>query len=306
MATIKKELVHAILNRAYGLNKDFNNQNNLEEQCEFLKQTVLAEKSLTKGEKSYAIKLINEDFDYYKIIYNKETKRICKDCQVECLATLYYCENCVRNYLKTKISNWTSGNNDIDNLIQKCQMETLKSDGIVEWIPYNNLQNIKYKLKAVSLRFTRQIGSMEGKSHLTISNKYGQIVLCYGITQDPSDGIYMLVMIKMHENLREYLQQNHSKLTWKDRIKIIYDIIPLVRIIYKENAIHRDLYSGNILFHQLNQIFYISDLGICGPANKSLNSVYENLPYIAPEVIAKKEYSFASDFHNIGMLMWEI
>ena len=64
----------------------------------------------------------------------------------ECLATLY-CEHCVRNYLKAKFSTWTSGNNDIDNLIQKCQLETIKPNMIIEWIPYNHLQNIKYLTK---------------------------------------------------------------------------------------------------------------------------------------------------------------
>src|SRR5436190_23935934 len=58
-----------------------------------------------------------------------------------------YCENCVRNYLKENFSNWTSGNNDIDNLIQKCQMETLSPNMIIEWIPYNHLQNIEYLTK---------------------------------------------------------------------------------------------------------------------------------------------------------------
>ena len=46
-----------------------------------------------------------------------------------------------------KFSNWTSGNNDIDNLIQKCQMETFSLYNIVERIPYSNLQNIKYLTK---------------------------------------------------------------------------------------------------------------------------------------------------------------
>ena len=42
---------------------------------------------------------------------------------------------------------WPSGNNDIDDLIQKCQMETIHPSKIVEWIPYNSLQNIKYLTK---------------------------------------------------------------------------------------------------------------------------------------------------------------
>ena len=73
-------------------------------------------------------------------------KRICENCQDECLARLY-CEHCVRNYLKSKFSNWTSGNSDIDNLLQQCQMETLRPDKIVEWIPYFNFKNIKYLTK---------------------------------------------------------------------------------------------------------------------------------------------------------------
>src|SRR3954462_12734175 len=145
MAAIRKKVVHAAIHRAYAL-LDSNIQNNLDKQHEFKKQTILADESLTKDEKSEAIKWLNEDYDYYKIIYNEGTKRICENCQDECLATLY-CEHCVRNYLVANFSTWTSGNDDIDNLIQQCQMETFKPNKIIEWIPYNNLQYIKYLTK---------------------------------------------------------------------------------------------------------------------------------------------------------------
>src|ERR1051325_2797171 len=144
MATIREELVRAAINRAFALT-DYS-QNNFVKIFEFRKQTILADESLTKDEKSYAIKRINEEFDYDKIRLNKGTKRICENCQDECLATLF-CEHCVRNYLKANFSNWTSGNDDIDNLIQKCQMETLVPDKIPEWIQYNHLINIKYLTK---------------------------------------------------------------------------------------------------------------------------------------------------------------
>ncbi len=116
----------------------------------------------------------------------------------------------------------------------------------------------------------------------------------------------MLVIDYMNINLREYLQQNHNKLTWKERIQIADIIIKTLAKIHVVNAIHRDLHSGNILFSHINQVFYISDLGFCGPANKPLDSIYGNLPYIAPEVVIKKIYTFASDIYSIGMLMWEI
>jgi len=116
----------------------------------------------------------------------------------------------------------------------------------------------------------------------------------------------MLVMNKFDMDLRKYLQQNHNQLTWKERIKITVEIIYALRDIHRANAIHRDLHSGNLLFVQMLQRFDISDLGFCGPADKSPTSIYGNLPYIAPEVISRKEYTFKSDIYSIGMLMWEI
>jgi hypothetical protein len=50
------------------------------------------------------------------------------------------------------------------------------------------------------------------------------------------------------------------------------NIIDSLIKIHKENAIHRDLHSGNILSY--NQFFYISDLRFCGPVDKPLNSIY--------------------------------
>jgi hypothetical protein len=145
MTSIQEKLVCATIDRAYALT-DYNIQDTLDKQFEFRRQTILADESLTKDEESYAIKILNKDFDDYKIQYNEGTKRICENCHEECLATLY-CEHCVRNYLKTNFSNWTSGNNDIDNLIQQCQMETLRPDKIIEWIPYNNFTDIEYLTK---------------------------------------------------------------------------------------------------------------------------------------------------------------
>ena len=113
-------------------------------------------------------------------------------------------------------------------------------------------------------------------------------------------------MLRMNIDLRKYLQHNHNQLTWKERIEIAYDIIAALIYIHEEDAIHRDLHSGNILHSTMSYQWYISDLGFCGPADKPLNTIYGNLPYIAPEVIAGKGYTKASDVYSIGMLMWEI
>ncbi|EXX59513.1 Cmk2p [Rhizophagus irregularis DAOM 197198w] len=225
-------------------------------------------------------------------------------------------------------------------------MKAIEPDSIVEWIPYSNLKNINYLTKGgcseiytaewihgrydewdskeqqlkrfgeqdVVLKRLENFESAnkrwfeEATSHLNISNKWSDsIVQCYGLTQDLLNGDYMLVMDKFDTDLRKYLQQNHNQFTWKERIQIAVNIIDaLYKIHHYENAIHRDLHSGNILFAQRSQKFDISDLGFCGPADKPLKSIYGNLPYIAPEVIAGKETTFKSDIYSIAMLMWEI
>ena len=117
----------------------------------------------------------------------------------------------------------------------------------------------------------------------------------------------MLVIDKMDVDLRKYLQHNHNQLTWKERIEITYTIINNLRCIHsEENVVHRDLHSGNVLHLQYNNNWYISDLGFCGPADKSLNYTYGNLPYVAPEVIVGREYTYASDIYSIAMIMWEL
>ncbi|CAB4421442.1 unnamed protein product [Rhizophagus irregularis] len=318
MSTIRLELIHATAHRAYSL-IDYNIHNDMHEQYEFQKQFILADKLLTYDEKTEAIRLITEIYDQNKVLLNSGTKRICENCKQECLATLY-CEYCVRNYLKANFKNWTSGNNDIDNLIQKCQLETLMPNQVVEWIPYNNLKNIKYLTKggfsdiytAVILKVLEKVENAnqswfeEAKTHLTIGNKRTTVVTCYGLTQNLSNGNYMLVMMKMDMDLREFLQQNYNQLTWKEKIRIAFEIINAFYFIHLEKAIHRDLHSGNILYLQYNDRWIISDFGFCGPADKSSKSIYGNLPYIAPEVINGKGYTFASDIYSIAILMWEI
>src|SRR5437764_14998872 len=111
MSAMRYELIHAANNRAYATNI----HNDIHKLYEFTKQTVLADKSLTEDEKTEAIRLLTKNYDRRKVLNNEGTKRICENCNQECLATLY-CEYCVRNYLIASFSNWTSGNDDIDNL----------------------------------------------------------------------------------------------------------------------------------------------------------------------------------------------
>ncbi|EXX52777.1 hypothetical protein RirG_250110 [Rhizophagus irregularis DAOM 197198w] len=55
-----------------------------------------------------------------------------------------WCKQCETNKLRKNFTNWTSGNEKIDNFIQEKQLEINNSWNIVfEWIPYNKFLDIK-------------------------------------------------------------------------------------------------------------------------------------------------------------------
>src|ERR1043165_9623467 len=98
MSAIRKEVINDAINKATVLLYS-NCHNDLTKRYEFAKQTILADKSLTNSEETQVIQKLNRSFDIHKIILNEGEKRICKNCQEYCLAT-FYCEHCIRNYLK--------------------------------------------------------------------------------------------------------------------------------------------------------------------------------------------------------------
>src|SRR5688572_3688142 len=123
MSDIQIELIQATINKVNAL-IDFDIYKDFHKRYEFQNQTALADKSLTEDVKSGVMREFDKLYDRNKVMFNEGTKRICENCNQECLATLF-CELCVQNYLKANFKNWTSGIDDIDKLIQKCQGEAL-------------------------------------------------------------------------------------------------------------------------------------------------------------------------------------
>ncbi|CAB5318367.1 unnamed protein product [Rhizophagus irregularis] len=77
---------------------------------------------------------------YTESIYDNE----CKRCGEHNDYQWGWCKSCQINDFKKNFTNWTSGNEKIDSLIQKKQFEINKSfDIIIEWISYDQFDDIK-------------------------------------------------------------------------------------------------------------------------------------------------------------------
>ncbi|CAI2174065.1 14199_t:CDS:2 [Funneliformis geosporum] len=131
---------------------------------------------------------------------------------------------------------------------------------------------------------------------------------CYGMSQDPSTKNYVIVLeYAEHGNLRKYLSENVANTSWKLKLSLACDIARALKTIHGANLIHRDFHCGNVLI-TYDVYTAMGDLGLCRPIDNKLEEgqVYGVLPYLAPEVIKKQEFSKSSDIYSFAYMMWEI
>src|SRR5436305_14100744 len=114
------------------------------------------------------------------------------------------------------------------------------------------------------------------------------IVLCYGITKNPEANNFMMVMRYIRNgSLRQHLNKSFSSLNWENKLLNLLFIANGLSEIHEKKLIHQDFHCGNILSD--DNYAYITDLGLCKPANvkpsqSSNKKIYGVLPYVAPEV----------------------
>ncbi|CAG8480933.1 10139_t:CDS:2 [Dentiscutata heterogama] len=300
-------------------NKEFTNQDSL---IKFFKSNIDKEESIKPSEKIFLKTWIDNWVEENNISREIGETRVCETCQTPTYAKKF-CEYCIRGYLTRNFSNWSSGVNEIDDLIRKCQKKTIRPDYIVEWIPYGNF--VKPKLETTggcaSIYSTIWLGGrydrwnadkkqlertgdrkvilkywenssnpnkrwfLEVKQHLNFMMRTNSVVKCYGLTKEPESQNFMLVLEPMTNNLFDFLLKNASSLNWQQRIEILYDITYSLMKIHGSELIHRDLHPGNILQGHNSNNWYISDLGFCGPVVQEPGDIYVNPPYAAPEVL---------------------
>ncbi|EXX72103.1 Cdc15p [Rhizophagus irregularis DAOM 197198w] len=223
-----------------------------------------------------------------KIIYmdeiekRKEVYGICGECN-EPGTGEYWCQPCNAKRFEENFKNWTSGNKEIDELIQH-------SLGV--FVALKSLDNSS----EISTDFLNEI-----KSHLQIF--IWDIIYCYGITQDPNTKDYMMVSYYCENgNLRNYYLNNSDNIKLYHLLEIANGLLS----IHNAEKVHKDFHSCNILE---GRAMYISDLGMCQPANNKEKSdkkgVYGVLPYMAPEVLRGYQYTKAADIYSFGIIMNE-
>lgn len=247
----------------------------------------------------------------------------------------------------SKKDDWTSGNSEIDEFIRKNQEEANELEEILEWIPYDQFENIELfakggfsnvykadwssgpikkwnntknnwerkKNKQVALKALENFQDIivdflrEISFHKLVDKKGCGVSRFYGISKNPANGNYVIVMKYLeNDNLRKYLKEKSNELKLKDKFQLILNIIKGLESIHDKKIIHCDIHPGDILVGKNNKC-YISDFGLSQPANyqnKDNKKIFGILPYIAPEVLQGHDYTQLSDIYSFGMVVYEV
>ncbi|KAF0492199.1 kinase-like protein [Gigaspora margarita] len=142
-----------------------------------------------------------------------------------------------------------------------------------------------------------------------------------GITHDVVNNIYMLITEYADKgNLRKYLKNNSSFMTWKQKVDFALQITNGIQYLHSENIIHGNLHSKSILINDHRNIIKITEFGFTRSLESDpLKSHLGVIAYIAPELLKPISISTflhdnsksvglskSTDIYSLGILYWEL
>ncbi|RIA88660.1 kinase-like domain-containing protein [Glomus cerebriforme] len=142
-------------------------------------------------------------------------------------------------------------------------------------------------------------------------NMYKRLDFCsrfiriLGISLDENTNGYLLIMQYADSgNLREYLKQHFSKLTWNDKFILAYQIAEGIKYLHEEDILHRNLHSKNIVIHK-GEAKIMLDIVKNTEAD---HDGFQMISYFDPKLLENHSYEFdkKSDIYSLGVLMWEL
>ncbi|GBB84323.1 hypothetical protein RclHR1_10940003 [Rhizophagus clarus] len=253
--------------------------------------------------------------------------KICTQCNKRVIS---FPNNLCRKQILSSIDNETSGNIKLDEFIKETQLNSKFCDDFIEWIPYSNLENIKYltsggnsKIYFGNWLYNKSLGS---KSSLNVVLKVirvndslkefqmhhkcrGQNVIpFYGMTKAPEGAEYaMVIQCAKYGDLRNYIRKFFPSLNWTDKANILIKVSKALDSLHRMNLFHKDFHCKNILVDEEHRIL-INDFELCQSSDTEIapNILQGVLPYIAPEVLRRKPYTKQSEVYSISMIMWEL
>ncbi|PKY17680.1 kinase-like protein [Rhizophagus irregularis] len=269
----------------------------------------------------------------------------CIECNLLFKDKNLWCKYCHSKRFQDNFSKWDSGDETINDIIRKTQLNAEKTCQVIEWIPYDDFENIEHFARGGFSRVYRanwihgQILSRNYRDHDYIRNKNMLVALkelnnssnindnflnelrlniqfnnnpytlkVLGISRNPSTKNYIIVTNYMKKGSLLNMLSRKKITNWLEKLYLIQKISEGIKLIHDAGFLHCDIHSGNIFYENVSEI-YISDFGISIPAYKVTSDTKINgvLAYTAPEIVnGDGTRTIKSDIYSLGILYWEI
>jgi len=125
------------------------------------------------------------------------------------------------------------------------------------------------------------------------------------------DNTFMIVMeYAPGGNLFDYLHQRQEQnniLEEEEVLKFFCQIVRALHHIHKDNILHRDMKTHNLLLDRKKKVVKICDFGISKLLTKTnAMTTVGTAHYMSPEVVEGKSYNKKSDVWSLGCILYEL
>ncbi|RIB27351.1 kinase-like domain-containing protein [Gigaspora rosea] len=168
---------------------------------------------------------------------------------------------------------------------------------------------------------TKEVKALRRIDLSTIKIGSENVIEFFGISMNSENGHYFLVLEYAElGNLREYLRANAS--SWEKKVNITRQVISGLYYLHKNEILHRDLHSENIVVKGDNNKkdgirVLITDFGASEIISHLSLSRWgiknECIRYMDPVILTnidktheEKKYDYSSDIYSLGIIMWDI
>ena len=167
--------------------------------------------------------------------------------------------------------------------------------------------NEKFAFKRLNKTATKkEVERFKQEYSIMKSKEYPYVLKVYSFFEKQR----MYIMEYMQYNLKNYVETNNNKITFKTRKSIALQVLKGIVFLHYKGILHRDLSCNNILLNDYGDIVVVKlcDFGLAKDSSKRLSSKQTSIKgtYIDPTLSSFSDYDKQNEIYSLGYILWFI
>jgi serine/threonine protein kinase len=200
------------------------------------------------------------------------------------------------------------GKGSIGNVykVSKREFECHRESAIFDWSECVD-DNVLYALKEIDLSSCKnKLSKQEMLNEIQLLKKlhHPSIIRIFDVFED-EDNTHLAMVLELCQGGDLSQSVPHSETSC---IRILQQVVQALDYLHKQNLIHRDIKSENIMLSKKNSTSVkLIDFGLAvhSKKNRSLGRI-GSIGHMAPEVLSSQEHSSQADMWSVGVVAFEL